>query len=1128
MKCVLVTIMLSILFSFAYAEWTVVATYPISGKASGLASDGTYLYYGIYGSEGGRVFQFNPTTGQETQLFNNPSINDSYGMTYDGTHLWITDHVTSTTVPAYAMKLDFTGTVVSQFNLPDHYMSGIAYDNGDFWVMTYYPDPGVVYKVTNTGTVLQQFVPPNIQPWDICKEGDNLWIADYNATMIYKVNQTGTVIESHASQIQRPAGVVFDGQHLWYVAGALNAPSTLYKVSLTGTGTPVINTSFNQYDFGNVIINAPETTNITISNTGMGDLTINNISFGSNVFSSNAVLPIVLEQNQNAVVALTFTPNNWGEFPDVMTIHSNDPINPAKQVNLSGYGVFPAPHIEITPNNLDYGLVRLNADTGRFITLSNQGITNLLISNISFSNPAFFTDNSVQLPINLAVREEYKLRIWFNPSSVGQITANATISSNDTVNPQAGVTLVGTGQTVDLSMGSLLWDYQIEDGTFTNIRAIKPISDIWGNGLDDVIACGEDYYVRAYNGNSSGTADVIWEQFIYSGSVYSYRGLFISGDLNGDGCNDVVVGTSGGDRSVRAYSGKTGNLLWMFPTNIYGLGGWVYQVNARYDYNADGIPDVLAATGDDSNNQGPKRIFLINGATGLMMWECYAQGPAFSVIGISDFTGDGVPDVLAGASNESETQALVHGINGATGAIVWTVVPPGTSVWALAQIDDLNGDTIPDVLIGSFNGAGNYAALNATNGNTLWSGSTGASLIIQFEVLGDVNGDGYNDIAIGHVSPNAVVISGQNGQFIWSQTVADNAWYIANGGDLTGNGINDLVVGTLYQSNAAYFIDSTDGDILESIMTGTPVDAIGTISDVIGDNSREMVVGGRNGTIRCYSGGLVTPPNPGYVTGNVSISAGPGAVTQVLVSANGVSVNPDTNGDFTLAVEPGTYIITASLNGYYASPVPNVTVMAGETTTGIDFLLQLLPLLPPINLSVDVQTSVFTWDIPASAHEFYPDSFNVYLDGVLLGNTTNFTWTYADLVPNTAYLAGVQGVYATGESQIATLEFTYMGSGIGDEPVPVITKLYGNYPNPFNPETTISFSLKTPGPVIIDIFNLKGERVKRLVHENLENGYHQRVWDGKNESRKRVGSGVYLYSFIAGEYSETGKMLLMK
>jgi hypothetical protein len=1111
----------------AFAEWTIVASYPISGKASGLASDGTYLYFGIYGTEGGRVFRFDPSTGQEMLLFNNTNINDSYGMSYANQHLWITDHVTSPSIPAVAMQLDLTGAVTSQFNLPDHYMSGIACDGADFWVMTYYPDPGIVYKVTSTGTVLQQFTPPNNQPWDICKEGDNLWIADYNANTLARVSQTGTLLESHTSEIPKPAGIVYDGQYLWYVAGALSAASTLYKVDLSGTGTPEIGVSFTEHDFGNVVLNQASTVDLTVSNTGTGDLSISGINFSLDSYTTSAALPVTLAPNGSTVVPVTFYPDAWGEFPAVMTINSNDPLTPARTVELSGYGVFPSAHIEVAPIALDYGPVRTGADTGRFFTISNQGNTSLQVNSISFSNPAFWVDGSVQLPITLSVREEYQLRIWFSPAMAGQITSNAVISSNDTSNPQQTINLTGAGMAVDLSIGAMLWDFETLPGTFTNIRAIKPINDIWGNGEDDVVICSEDYYVRALNGNSSGTADVIWENYIYSGPVSYYRGLYISGDLNNDGIQDVVIGTAGGDRSVRAYSGKSGTPLWVFSTSNYGSGGAVYQVDARRDFTGDGIPDVLAATGDDTNELGPKRIFLINGATGMMIWERYAGGPAFAVISVADLTGDGVPDAIAGASNEAETQARVMAINGATGAVEWTVQPAGTSVWALAQIDDLNADGIPDLMAGSFQGGGNYYALDAVTGGNLWAGSTGASLVIQLEVVGDVNNDGISDIAIGHTTPHTALISGLTGQYIWSQSTADNAWYLANAGDLTGDGITDLFVGTLYQSNSAYCMDGTNGTILYSMGTGTPVDAIGAVPDVTGDNSKEMVIGGRNGSVRCYSGGPVTLPNPGFISGNVAIAEGPGVLTQVLVTAGNATASPNADGDYTLALGPGTYVVNAYLPGYYADPVSNVTVTAGNTTVDIDFTLQMLPLLPPADLAINATTGMLNWQVPTSPHQYYPGSYNVFLDGTQVGNTQELAWTFAGLVPNTTYTAAVTGIYPTGQSEPASIQFTYTGVE-GDDPMPPVTKLWGNYPNPFNPSTTIHFSLREHAFVTIDIFNVKGQRIRRLLHSQLNWGDHYPVWDGRDDHHKLQPSGVYFYRFVAGSHAETGKMLMMK
>ncbi|MEN8123393.1 MAG: hypothetical protein ABFS35_23855, partial [Bacteroidota bacterium] len=140
-------------------DWTIVATYQIPGKASGLAWDGTFLYSGIYGSGGDEIYKINPSDGSYSLLCNGPQ-EDAFGLTHDGTYLWTTDHVGSSSNPALALQFDDNGNLLSSFSLPAHYMSGIAYGNGDFWVQTYYPDPGTIYKLDNTGTVLSQFQPP--------------------------------------------------------------------------------------------------------------------------------------------------------------------------------------------------------------------------------------------------------------------------------------------------------------------------------------------------------------------------------------------------------------------------------------------------------------------------------------------------------------------------------------------------------------------------------------------------------------------------------------------------------------------------------------------------------------------------------------------------------------------------------------------------------------------------------------------------------------------------------------------------------------------------------------------------------------------------------------------------------
>ncbi len=93
---------------------------------------------------------------------------------------------------------------------------------------------------------------------------------------------------------------------------------------------------------------------------------------------------------------------------------------------------------------------------------------------------------------------------------------------------------------------------------------------------------------------------------------------------------------------------------------------------------------------------------------------------------------------------------------------------------------------------------------------------------------------------------------------------------------------------------------------------------------------------------------------------------------------------------------------------------------------------------------------------------------------------------------------------------------------------PLVTTLNRNYPNPFNPETTIEFTLAESGTVEIDIFNIRGQLVRKLLDEPIDKGKHQIIWDGRDHSKRRVSSGIYFYRMKAGDYTSANKMIMMK
>jgi len=93
---------------------------------------------------------------------------------------------------------------------------------------------------------------------------------------------------------------------------------------------------------------------------------------------------------------------------------------------------------------------------------------------------------------------------------------------------------------------------------------------------------------------------------------------------------------------------------------------------------------------------------------------------------------------------------------------------------------------------------------------------------------------------------------------------------------------------------------------------------------------------------------------------------------------------------------------------------------------------------------------------------------------------------------------------------------------------PLVTELRGNFPNPFNPETTISFSLAKDSNVTIEIFNIRGQKIRTLVSNYYQIGSYNVVWNGRDDNGNQVGSGIYFYRMNTGEYQAVRRMILMK
>ncbi len=98
----------------------------------------------------------------------------------------------------------------------------------------------------------------------------------------------------------------------------------------------------------------------------------------------------------------------------------------------------------------------------------------------------------------------------------------------------------------------------------------------------------------------------------------------------------------------------------------------------------------------------------------------------------------------------------------------------------------------------------------------------------------------------------------------------------------------------------------------------------------------------------------------------------------------------------------------------------------------------------------------------------------------------------------------------------------------GETSIPSVNALQPNYPNPFNPSTTIRFSLARPGHASLSIYDVSGRLVRSLVDDTVDSGMHEIQWDGTNDRGNGTASGVYFYRLIADGFTRTRCLVLLR
>ncbi len=218
---------------------------------------------------------------------------------------------------------------------------------------------------------------------------------------------------------------------------------------------------------------------------------------------------------------------------------------------------------------------------------------------------------------------------------------------------------------------------------------------------------------------------------------------------------------------------------------------------------------------------------------------------------------------------------------------------------------------------------------------------------------------------------------------------------------------------------------------------------------------------------------------------------------------------------------PGMGILDAPI-AYTGTQQITYTQVMPNTTVSADFALRNLG-----NASLQGIVSVPEGFVLSQNGNNLPMDYAYQVEA---GVTELFTLSYT--AGNTVTSFTSELVISTNDPALPNLNIPIsLQSGVAnDDPfvTPVATALNRNYPNPFNPETTIRYALKETSRVKISIYNLKGQLIRSLVDDSKAAGNYSVIWNGKDDRGASVSSGIYFYRMEANNFSATQKMMLMK
>jgi len=874
-----------------------------------------------------------------------------------------------------------------------------------------------------------------------------------------------------------------------------------------------ISLSTTSLDIGDVAVGGNGTGTFTITNDGGAALQVTSISTDNAEFSvapSSATLP----GGQNQVVTVTFTPGSPGNQSATITIVSNDPDEGTLTVSASGNGVQPlAPEISLSTTSLFLGNLTLGSSKKRTFTITNDGNADLAVSDIS-SNNGYFSVSPASATIPPA--QNQVVTVTLTPSLVGKQNATVTITSNDS--DERTLTVSASGNVVQLPAPEItLSTTSVSVGDVTVGSSGTGTFTITNEGDADLVVSSISIDNAEFSSVPS-TATI-------PGAQNQVVTVTFSPSSTGSKSTTITITSNDPDEGTLTVSANGNGSPPPAPeiilsTTSISFGNVTVDTSSILTFTITNEGDAdLVVSGINSGNENfsvsPDSATILPGQNQVVT-VTFSPNPSYQLY-ILDGVESGFYDIRRG-----------WGVDQTSSTPNWPSISVGSHN---AMITITSNDTDEETLIVLASGKGIEPS--------------DPKIVIILDPSDEMSDTEIENVDIGNVIVGSSVIYTFN---------------IANLGN------QDLFVTSISVDNPAFSVAPNSANIAPEETQEVEV----TFSpSLAGTQSTTLTVMSNN-------------PDEGTLTFNIiGICIEPPAL-EITLSATSidfgdVTVGTSATGTLYITNKGDAVLVIAGIsidNDMFSVSPESATLIAG---TILRVEIRFNPELAGIqkaNLTITsndsdkatLAVSVSGNGIEQSVPVIKLSTSSVDLDSVMIGSTGSGIFKItndgnADLVitdissDNGSFFVSLNSATINpGQTEIVTVTFKPSESGDHNAEIVIVSNdpdnvelvvrvscsavvvghgsfaLSQNSPNPFNPSTTISYSVPdgVTKKITLKIFDLRGRVLRVLVNRVGQPGSYSVVWDGTDKSGRALPSGVYLYRFEAGDFVQIRKMVMVK